>query len=526
VRLGRLAVLLSPLLLLMATTWRIARLDLSDLPLERRYWEDITVAASRALPLARRAAPSLEVPDIGSHQELRHALQRYLLRAVAERRIETWQFWRTVQVRRSLRSVPLRVRGSDDSGRSTLLALAFRPMGAVAPALPLWLGVFFAAPVLAWAVAELAAARLPVAGAALGLACAAAPFYVEALSLSYSGVGFYLTAIILVVALATYAALGECQIRGLLVRSAGAGIVFAVCVLCRASTFLMLPGLALALALAAWRARAPWSRHPRSGRGLLLAAALVVLLAPYAAIRPPQQHEVWLGVWEGLGDFDRSKGHAWSDTVAKAVLRSEGIRLDRGAPVWVNAVQNEPLFRRRVLQSIREDPVWYAGILAKRLAVTVTQWKLWPWTPLSGRSTRPARFFNEGATDTYYRMTTTADFIGLPGWALEMPVPLLLLPGAVLLAGWALGAHLRVPAAAAGILACTAFAALGLPVVVTTAGGLETEGFMLVHHLGLALAAQEVASRWAERQRDVSAGHPLRHEVGGDRTACQRSDDR
>ena len=53
-------------------------------------------------------------------------------------------------------------------------------------------------------------------------------------------------------------------------------------------------------------------------------AAFALFLIPYAILRPAQHHDVWAAVWEGLGDFDRTKGHVWSDPVAEEHVRALG----------------------------------------------------------------------------------------------------------------------------------------------------------------------------------------------------------
>jgi hypothetical protein len=477
------------LLLLVSNALRLANVEIDRLHAPRRYWEDITVASS----WLAQGRPGAQARDIGSAPARRDALQERLEQAVERNAIRPWQFWRTVPVAPRQRSGGIEGRSSDDTGRALLLFAGFRLLGGVAPWLPLWVGPLVFLPVLLWLCLELGAARRPVAAAWFALSCAATPYVLGSLSLPYSAVGFYLTALVGLAALSTYVHLGRLELRGLFWRSALAGAVFALCVLCRSSTFLMAPAYGLTVAWGAVRAGGMPSR-PASARALSALAFVALLFAPYLALRPPQQHEVWLGMWEGLGDFDRTRGHSWSDSVAKEVLRSEGRELRESDPVWQHAMENESLFRRLVLESVRADPAWYLGILAKRFLATVTLWKLWPWGPLDGTSFRRAATLNEGPMDTYYRMTPTAEWLGFGPWRFELPIPVLMAPTAALLFLWRARATPRV-VRAPGVLVGLAVAALALPVLVTTASGIETEAFVLVYAMGSALLAQELWSR-------------------------------
>lgn len=108
---------------------------------------------------------------------------------------------------------------------------------------------------------------------------------------------------------------------------------------------------------------------------------------------------------------------------------------------------------------------------------------------------------NEGQTDAYYGLTANVDFFGIGASRLEVPIPLLVLPSWILL-GWALARGAR---AGGGIrsaslaLLCLAVGTLPLPVLITTAGGLETQAFALAYFLGFALCGGEIASRTRPR---------------------------
>jgi hypothetical protein len=208
-------------------------------------------------------------------------------------------------------------------------------------------------------------------------------------------------------------------------------------------------------------------------------------------MRPPRRHDVWQPLWEGLGDFDRTKGHAWSDPVAEEVVKKAGAEA-----LWTR--RSEAIFRALLLSDVRGDPLWYATILAKRVGATVVQWKLWPWGPRDGIHIRRRSSPNEGFIDKYYGYTTTVDHVGFGSRQVELPISLLLLPTVLLIAlslptRFAPGAQtVRRRRAGLEAVGCVAVAALPLPVLITTAGAQETQAFALVYLLGLSFLAEEI----------------------------------
>ena len=132
--------------------------------------------------------------------------------------------------------------------------------------------------------------------------------------------------------------------------------------------------------------------------------------------------------------------------------------------------------------------MWFAGILAKRTMATLSQWKLLPWAPLGGRSLRPRSAHNEGAIDSYYALTAGLDWFRLGPWLVEVPVPLFWI---ALVAAFALAFRRPTPEgrAAALVLGIVLVATLVLPVAITTAGALETQGIAVAYFLALGLTA-------------------------------------
>lgn len=418
--------------------------------------------------------------------------------------LQPWQPWRTVPARPFLRATgPTEVPYYDDPGRAWLLGLGFRALGGVAPFLIVWLAPLLAALVLGWAVAEATAAGHAPAALVFALLLAASPFVIETLALTRSSVGFHLVALLLVVALAFAAGRRPAPgWRAWLARVLAAGAVFATCTLCRSGAALMLPAFLVVLAVGCARAGGrPLPRRHRAAAGLI---ALALFVGPYLLARAPQRHSVWAGFWEGLGDYDRTKGHVWSDrAAAERVWRASSHKRPMPRPggdvlvEWIARPEADAVFREDVLGHVASDPAWYAGILARRAFATLTLQRLWPWGPRDGRSMDERRATSGGNLDKYWSYTSTADWLGLGPWRVELPVGVLLLPTAALLAlalGRRLGGLVEVPALF--VLGALGLAASTLPVVVTTASGSEPQAIVLAFYLGAALLAQAAWRRW------------------------------
>jgi hypothetical protein len=471
----------------------------------RRYGEDMSVATTDYLERRQPSgAPAIKLSSIDA-QRYGLRLQASMLEEEQRLGLRPWQFWRTLPVDPPARPGPIVYRGNDDVGRAELTELGFRLLGGVAPFLPLWLAALACVPVLGWTVWELARAGHPVAGTVLAIACACSPFFVESMALPYSAFGFYLVGLLAISAFAVYATMRLPDTRGFLLRALALGLLLAVCALCRDGILLALPGLLLALVLGARRivvAPAAAVSGPRWRRGLgLVLLGLAATVLPYALARPPTHHEIWTGVWEGLGDFDSTKGHVWSDEVAVKVLSDAG--LDAGVPAEVemfdrelSSPEKEAYFRRLVLQDVRSDPFWYLAILGRRVAATVTQDELLVLGGRSARSEQARRGPHEaipthqGRIRFFYRLVPTADSIGLGPWRRAVPLEVLWALGAAFVYAAARDRTGRGPRPALSVAGCLACAALPLPVLITTAGALETEAFVLVYILAFAFVVE------------------------------------
>lgn len=97
-------------------------------------------------------------------------------------------------------------------------------------------------------------------------------------------------------------------------------------------------------------------------------------------------HELWHPIWCGLGDFGTDRGFEWLDTAAYAqvipVLQSDhGITLNWSGGYFLDDYYDDArIYRKKISEipeyhevikdivqdTIRDDPVWYAGILWQR----------------------------------------------------------------------------------------------------------------------------------------------------------------
>lgn len=486
-------------LLLLNTAALRADTDYEELGAYRRLWADLArgvtgyVDAVYPLPMERAMRKKYVAEPVAF-------TRRVIVEKVAQHGIRPWQFWRVIRDEPFLRErVAYMPDAFDDPGRGLVLAAAFRARGGIAPFLIVWLAPLLLLPLMLWIAHESFRSGVAIAGTAFLAVLGLSPYVVETLSLTRSAVGFYLVALVTVVPLALYGLLGPPPSpRGLAARWAGAGVVFGLAALCRSGALFALPALAAILALTVVRLPGLPVRRRLLG-GLV---ALSLFLAPYAVLRRPQHHDVWAAVWEGLGDFDRTKGHVWSDPVAEERVRRAG------APARLST-EGMAVMRADVIDHVRSDPGWYAGILARRVFAVVTQRRLWPTERGDGLWMQRSASPNEGFMDKYYAYTTTADFVGFGGRKLELPVALVILPTVALLAWAAVDRRLRGSAAAVLLLM---LAALPLPVLITTAGGMEPQAFALAYGLGFALALDALAvrarTRIRKRAESTAPGRP------------------
>jgi len=189
---------------------------------------------------------------------------------------------------------------------------------------------------------------------------------------------------------------------------------------------------------------------------------------------PPQVHPFWHGVWIGLGDFDRTKGYIWDDQAAFKAIVEAG-----GAPSTTTYYDpdNEAIARTLIVNDVLSDPAWFAGILLRRLGATLTQWKLRPWPPLSGRSIAEGTGPNERLIDSYYSLAAPVDRFGIAGREIELPIPMLLAPTVWLVGIAVVARHHGRPDRSIekrlAVVTCIMAATIGHPVLLTTAFAIE-----------------------------------------------------
>ena len=466
--------LAGPLLLFAHTYAASVSVDFAGLDSWRRLWSDLAVATAAWIDHAYGPAERVVARGEAADAEMRRALLRRIER---EERSPARPLATIVDRPFVLDRLAPAPKPYDDKGRAVLLAWAFRLRGGIAPFLILWLGALLAAPVIAWTAIELDAAGHRRAALAFGVLLGLSPYVVETLALARYPVGFYLVALLLVIPLAVYAQLHPRPTAGgLALRVIVSAAALTLCVFCRSSAALLWPGFVLAAGLGLRRVL---------GLGWKAVAALIVagllFALPSRLVQDAQQNDVWQPLWEGLGDFDRAKGYTWSDAAAEEAARGGG-----ASSLWTD--ESEAFFRREILRDVVSDPAWYAGILARRLAATVTLWKLWPWGPRDGLFIRRHTAPNEGVIDKYWTYTTTVDHVGFAEKAMEVPVAVLLAPAAVLVLMAARGRQRSAARNALVVVSCVAAGALVLPVLITTAGGQEAQAFAVTYLLAAAFA--------------------------------------
>ncbi len=469
-----------------------AHWNLDAIGTSRRYWEDMTVAFSLYETKDWGPAPSVSIDDAMASRIYRR-LRQLVPPAAARSDLRPWEFWRTVEFRDFRNIAPFELRHSDDTGRSYLSFLGFRAVGGIAPYLPLWLPFLAFVPLVFWMMVEFLRAREGAAGAVFLVLASSSAYLLEALTLPYSAAGFHFLAALVIVPLALFAFGPPPTARGVWLRVGLTAIALHVAAWCRSSSMISMPAAALLLLIAIFRAE---QRSSLKRRVALTAVLLCALVAP-RALAPPQAHEFWVGMWEGLGDFDRQYGHGWSDPLARVTLDREGHTMETRGPYWTE--ETEAIFRRLVLKDVRADPVWYVKILLRRAVATVTQWRLRPTMRDSGLSYQPSQHEAEGVTDTYYNFVKTADVFTASGRTWEAPLSSFWVAAALFVA---LALRRRSPEWRRRVAVTLSFAlsALLMPVAVTTASGMETQVFAFSFFLCAAFVGSEALNLLRRRK--------------------------
>lgn len=448
-----------------------------------RYWDDLAGAVNRYLQQTGRVR-FRDLPEAAPR--VYETLTRSL---TAEARIQRFEFWRTLPRRAFARqAVEWTPSPTEDAGRSILAAAGFRLLSGVSPYLLMWLGPIFAVPVTLWLCSALSVrAGRPVMAFACALFLGFSPYVAEVLSLPRSAVGFHFLGILLLAALAVTLLSAPVLSR----RKAGASIavaaiLFAMFTISRAGTGLVAGGF-LATFLLYERRRG----GSLSSVALRTAGWLLLFLAPYMALRPPEAHNIWLGVWEGLGDLASDRGFSWHDRDAKRVLEAAG--LEPFADPKDVTQEHERFFRERVVAAVVADPLWYAGILVRRIALTLSFDSLAPACERDGRAVADP--------SSHYKYTTSADHFGVGRSRFEFPPEVLSWPIAIWVVAAFVGAR-RGCAAWRDQLEVGAVILVGVlpaPVLISTLSGQETQMVVVLSAYATAGLLAAVFSHWSAR---------------------------
>jgi len=448
-----------------------------------RFWDDMALAIGRFVDATSgKSRRETEDGDLGAIV----GPYRDLVESKVENTdLKPTEFWRTVSDQKfRLKHAPFAAPKFEDPGRSLLLLAGFRVLGGVAPYLLVWIGALAFVPVLFWILWEFVSSGRGTAGLGFAGLVAGSPYWAECLSLPHSAVAFYLGGLVALSAFAMAVFLpranGPLGWRSIAWRGALLTAVLIVDVWCRSGSIFFIPA-AIAVAVAGFY-RGGLSRARAAGLALLLIAA------PVAALRPYEVHSVWAALWEGLGDYGADHGYSWYDLDASRHLGEH-----HGLPVrrelrYITAAE-EKAFGEDVIADITANPLWYARVLGQRLAATVFLTHLDPWGPRDGESRRTPLF--------HYKYTTPVDWFGWKGAAREVPVSTLYLPTLAFI----VLAILRRPASHGelAVLGTIAAATLPVPVLITTAGALETQAFTLVYFLGAAFLLQRGVDKLMSR---------------------------
>lgn len=79
-------------------------------------------------------------------------------------------------------------------------------------------------------------------------------------------------------------------------------------------------------------------------------------------------HLFWHSIWEGCGEFPNPYGFERSDLAASAFADSV-----KPGVIYASS-EYESIMREHLLQSIAKDPIWYLGIIGKRIAFLGRNW--------------------------------------------------------------------------------------------------------------------------------------------------------
>lgn len=153
----------------------------------------------------------------------------------------------------------------------------------------------------------------------------------------------------------------------------GAGILLGASCWLRANALLLAVGWAVTLFFCV---RSDWHKRLRLSLALTLGAALLImplLIRNAAAFRAfvPTGLGMGTNLWEGIGETERAAefGAVFGDSLLVEQERKE-LGLPPNAPLglyWPNGVERDRARTRKALKVIAANPVWYAGVMLRRM---------------------------------------------------------------------------------------------------------------------------------------------------------------
>jgi hypothetical protein len=119
--------------------------------------------------------------------------------------------------------------------------------------------------------------------------------------------------------------------------------------------------------------------------GLIMGAIVVIGLTPwvmrnYAVFGKfiPTRTAFWIVMWEGFGEVPNPFGAVTSDEVVYREIREQGFT-GRNA-----TLESDEFFKPRVMRVLREHPLWYAGLVVRRIPMALLINRT-PWGVLQDR---------------------------------------------------------------------------------------------------------------------------------------------
>ena len=423
----------------------------------------------------------------------------------------------------------------DDAGIGFFSGILFKLFNGIFPLLIPWLCIFLVVFIFLILVSLFHSSGNSIAATVFITLCSFSGFLVDGFAMIYSGSGYYLASVLILLIFSYNSVKGKINsIREFNLFSFLIGILFGICILCRFCSIAILFGYFTAIYF--WIKR---NNFPK--KILVFCLAFLSLITPYVILRTfinykiktslqkahlsstqnfkSQSHPVWHGIWIGLGDYDTEKGFVYNDNCAADYVRKITGKKYESNFITDSIVDDlyETTLKKKVLQEISDDPIWYLKILLKRFAAVVFQTKIMPWGPLQGKSinTNPSELRSDGIKiySLYYNnCLSNADFFFFRNHKLELPVQVILLPMIILVACYIIFLFKNEERSLSRyseyfkIFSCMSVGILPLPLFITTFGCVETEAMVFVYFLSFAFFMEEIFVCIKNKKNDLSNG--------------------